>query len=600
MKWQLVLRLYQRHLAINRIDKEQTMTILNGTQLDTLVKHFSIYVTPVFEVDSAIKTALPEVVDDAIREVADIPGITSKLNRLLDNDNAKVSEVLGDLQDLHEQIYRYKDNWKRSLGRLGNPVSDEIYFQTVKSIIQTVVSVIVDLEYDAEANAEAAAEERNVQVSDLRGEVEQLSTELSSRAVQVETLQRELAEHAGTTDAYREMIARLAAQTITQDAQLRQLQPLTYQQATTEEDNNGESAVAPLSQIRRTINSARAKSNTKRLIFKLSRNNISDADLDKDLKLDIEPKTIAPNTGSSLLHLFISCQKYKFIPRLLEIGVDVNHADNLGNTAVHMLIASNAKESVKLELLDNFKSSGVEFWSSNKQGATALHFAAMQNTSIYTKLAQELPVDALPIVNLADYAGNTALHLACKHNKYDNSKLLLQLGANFSNSNQAGQSCVDIAEHSNSRALRALFSQQLQAPVAIEAVPAESAQLIRVSMGSYSTVAAHLLAAEELVDSPSASMNEAEDEEEVAAVEEVEYEDIEYEDEYEDEVDDADDVYLEPRAAAASRSNFFASVSVATTDTASNGFAQALRIRREQMRPVSEASTISVGSFSSF
>ena len=117
----------------------------------------------------------------------------------------------------------------------------------------------------------------------------------------------------------------------------------------------------------------------------------------------------------------------------------VNNAkDEDGYTPLHRAAFDNYSVDVVKLLLAH--SADVD--SSDKNGATVLHWAAIQNSAEVAKLLLAHSAD----VNSTDILGQTALHRAAYTNSVDVAKVLIENSADVDITNKNGQTALQVAE----------------------------------------------------------------------------------------------------------------------------------------------------------
>ena len=149
----------------------------------------------------------------------------------------------------------------------------------------------------------------------------------------------------------------------------------------------------------------------------------------KTLKRLIEGKKIDPKrkhffNKSTLLHLAARHSKYPgFIKAIIKTGVDINHQDEDGKTALHLAVEFNS-ESVSRVILN----AGGDLKIKNKKGKTALHLAVELNNEHLVRLFMQYE-SFFPTIK--DEDGNTALHLAVKNKNLNLVRLFIQHSSFF-------------------------------------------------------------------------------------------------------------------------------------------------------------------------
>ncbi len=115
-------------------------------------------------------------------------------------------------------------------------------------------------------------------------------------------------------------------------------------------------------------------------------------------------------------------------------GVKIDAEDTFGNTALHHR-ADDKNAKYYLQILSLLIDKGTNPNHKNKDGQTALHFAATRGTvqGVMQLIAKGADVNA------RDNNGNTALHYAYLHRRQKTIKTLLNVGANPRIRNKAGR-----------------------------------------------------------------------------------------------------------------------------------------------------------------
>ncbi|EAX98539.1 hypothetical protein TVAG_281370 [Trichomonas vaginalis G3] len=105
-------------------------------------------------------------------------------------------------------------------------------------------------------------------------------------------------------------------------------------------------------------------------------------------------------------------------------------------------------------LLEYFLSHGANINGKYKDGATALHFAALNNS----KEAAKLLISYGANINEKDTYGETALHIAAWNNNKETAELLISHGANINEKkNKFSQTALHFAAYSNNKEMAKLL-----------------------------------------------------------------------------------------------------------------------------------------------
>ena len=122
---------------------------------------------------------------------------------------------------------------------------------------------------------------------------------------------------------------------------------------------------------------------------------------------------------------------------LIEQGVDVNHCDKTGYTAVH-----NAAQEGNLDVLKLLKESGANIHAQTETGDNVIMSASLGTGDCDTvKWLIEQRVD----VNQCDKTGYTAVHCAAQKGNLDVLKLLKESGANIHAQTESGDNVIMLA-----------------------------------------------------------------------------------------------------------------------------------------------------------
>ncbi len=116
------------------------------------------------------------------------------------------------------------------------------------------------------------------------------------------------------------------------------------------------------------------------------------------------------------------------IKLFLEYGLDVNTADNKGNTLLHLAILHRTLGfTSKLELVNHLLPLALDINLQNKEGQTPIHLICSEYFSLENSVILEKLLPNKPNLNLKDKKNQTALLVACKNTKVGFIKMLLCL-----------------------------------------------------------------------------------------------------------------------------------------------------------------------------
>ena len=127
------------------------------------------------------------------------------------------------------------------------------------------------------------------------------------------------------------------------------------------------------------------------------------------------------------------------LPRLLELGLDLEHRDESGCTPL-----LHACESDNSDMVAALLKAGASAEAADKYGNTALHLAAKSRTwgdsTVMRKLVREcgIPVD------VRDIFGCTPLHATAANGCGHNARALLELGASVGARSDAGSTVLHL------------------------------------------------------------------------------------------------------------------------------------------------------------
>lgn len=173
--------------------------------------------------------------------------------------------------------------------------------------------------------------------------------------------------------------------------------------------------------------------------------------------------------GKTGLHIAINYSEYNYTSKgremlslFLNRGVDINTGDNTGATALHYAALDEGYPCrYKIEDLLNF---GADLEARDKLGQTALHHASRRGKKTdAVKILLESGAD----VNARDEAGATPLHMAAARGDAEVIKILLNAGANVQAETRDGRHVWDFAveggQDYQAQCLKAECAKQLRA-----------------------------------------------------------------------------------------------------------------------------------------
>jgi len=186
--------------------------------------------------------------------------------------------------------------------------------------------------------------------------------------------------------------------------------------------------------------------------------------LEKDVNIDLINKN-----GNAALHMAAHNGHAEVLESLLEKGADINLTNTKGNTPLHLAaykgqkdiveillaninceksavnqqgytpllltISSDAENTVKIEIIELFKSKGVKNDKTTQLGYGPLHIAAVNNKSEIIPYLIDNGIDVNE--KTGDEYKDTPLHIACRKGYTDVARTLLEKGAvpNLKNAN---------------------------------------------------------------------------------------------------------------------------------------------------------------------
>ena len=121
--------------------------------------------------------------------------------------------------------------------------------------------------------------------------------------------------------------------------------------------------------------------------------------------------TISHN-GNTMLHSAICYQKIKIIKELLKLGININHQNNDGDSALH-IIATNMISSSCLNRFAALVNSGIDIYIQNNLGWTALHCVLYMKHYKSPSLIKSV-INCYNNTDIKTFGGETALHFLSK------------------------------------------------------------------------------------------------------------------------------------------------------------------------------------------
>ncbi|CAE8629004.1 unnamed protein product [Polarella glacialis] len=188
---------------------------------------------------------------------------------------------------------------------------------------------------------------------------------------------------------------------------------------------------------------------------------------------NIDCQTLA---GKSALHFACENQLPELVEVLCLFGADTNLLDTEANTALHLtLLKEGGRDTVKQQIIEHLTASGANCLAPNLRGVTPLHLASgggymrslqllvqlgadvyamtargetglhLAARSGFAEVTQFFLMEALPLLDVQDSEGNTALHACAAAGSLDCAVLLMRSGADVTVTNNRSQSPLDIA-----------------------------------------------------------------------------------------------------------------------------------------------------------
>lgn len=112
---------------------------------------------------------------------------------------------------------------------------------------------------------------------------------------------------------------------------------------------------------------------------------------------------------------------------LAKHGISINARDSAGNTVLHL-----AADNDDVALVSALLSAGADPQAVDAEGSLPVHMAAKKNSAAVRQLANK------SVIDIADGAGRTALHLAIEERAWDTASVLLDIGASASTRDNKG------------------------------------------------------------------------------------------------------------------------------------------------------------------
>ncbi|EAX95794.1 ankyrin repeat protein, putative [Trichomonas vaginalis G3] len=122
-------------------------------------------------------------------------------------------------------------------------------------------------------------------------------------------------------------------------------------------------------------------------------------------------------------------------------GPDINEKDKFGETALHVAVRNNCKETAEILI-----SYGANVNEKDEYGKTALHYAAENND----KEIVEVLISHGANINEKDKNGVKAICIAARHNSGETAEVLISHGANINEKDKNGVKAICIAARHNS------------------------------------------------------------------------------------------------------------------------------------------------------
>jgi uncharacterized protein len=137
---------------------------------------------------------------------------------------------------------------------------------------------------------------------------------------------------------------------------------------------------------------------------------------------------------------------------------EINILGNFQQTLLQASIISDKYSNI--DYINYFINRGIDLNHQDKDGNTALHYAFSYEKP---EIARAL-IDAKCHINLYNKHGNNAMWTAClsPRPQYDLIQLLLDLGADIQHKNNAGKSVLDIVSEMNYPRYREIFAKFLR------------------------------------------------------------------------------------------------------------------------------------------
>lgn len=141
-----------------------------------------------------------------------------------------------------------------------------------------------------------------------------------------------------------------------------------------------------------------------------------------------------PKRPQLSIHEAVTHNEIKIVSNLLKTDPTLAYkSDNLSRTPLHY-----ASERGRLDIIKLLFDNGADVNQTDNKGMTAVHFACIHNQHSVLSLFQELCATAMDF-DIADEAGNTALHYAAQFGSLQCAQFIIDNGgsANIENAKQS-------------------------------------------------------------------------------------------------------------------------------------------------------------------
>ncbi|EAY07342.1 ankyrin repeat protein, putative [Trichomonas vaginalis G3] len=146
--------------------------------------------------------------------------------------------------------------------------------------------------------------------------------------------------------------------------------------------------------------------------------------------------------GQTALHITVSNNSKETAELLISHGANINEKDDDGRTALHITASNNSIETAELLI-----SHGANINEKDDDGRTALHYAARKNS----KETAEVLISHGANINEKDDDGQTALHITASNNSIETAELLILHGININEKDNDGKTALHITVSNNSK-----------------------------------------------------------------------------------------------------------------------------------------------------